>query len=102
MRMRLPYSRNGDLEFTGWMQKVRVMPRCHTCAGIPSSACLEAVREWLDAARQEHGHAKRDHGEVVCGSLFVAGGDSAILLEPADQPLDFVALVVGGFVEIEL
>lgn len=50
----------------------------------------------------EHGHAERDHGEVVRGSLLVAGGDAAILLEAADQPLDLVALAVGGFVEIEL
>ena len=42
------------------------------------------------------------HGEVVCGSLLVAGGDAAILLEPTDQPLDLVALAIGGFVEIEL
>ncbi len=35
------------------------------------------------------------------GPFLVAGGDAAILREPADQPLDLVALAIGGLVELE-
>jgi len=37
-----------------------------------------------------------DEGEVGAGQFVVAGGEAAVLLEPADQALDDVALAVGA------
>lgn len=43
-----------------------------------------------------------DHGEVVGGTLFVAGGDAAELLEAVDQALDEVAPPISRVVEVGL
>jgi hypothetical protein len=43
-----------------------------------------------------------DHGEIVDGTLFVAGCHSPGLLEAIDQPLHTVSLALGVAVEIRL
>jgi len=43
-----------------------------------------------------------DCGQEVSGSFVIAGGDSAILLELAEEILDEVARLVGLLVEIAL
>ena len=39
----------------------------------------------------EQDHADVDHGKIVVGALFIAGGDAPGLLEAVDQALDLVA-----------
>ena len=64
------------------------------------TGCIQGVS--AKSFEPKHGHAEGDHGEVVGRSFFVASGDATVLLEPADQPLDLVALAVGGRVEVGL
>src|SRR5689334_9590301 len=52
--------------------------------------------------KPESDHADGDHGEIVDGALFVAGGDAAELLEAIDQPLDEVAPPIRLTVEARL
>src|SRR5215211_4245699 len=59
-------------------------------------------RACLQRLQPEQDTADVDHGEIVGGTLFVAGCHSPGLLEAIDQPLDPVSLAVGVAVEIRL
>src|SRR3712207_7653060 len=50
----------------------------------------------------EQDHADGDHGEVVGGTLLVAGGDAPELLEAVDQALHPVAPPISVAVEVGL
>jgi hypothetical protein len=77
-------------------------PRCRAqCSGHPEAGRLDKGVS-AKPCEPEHGHAERDHGEVVGRPLLLAGSDAAVLLEPTDQPLDLVALAVCGLVEARL
>src|SRR6185503_15295262 len=43
-----------------------------------------------------------EHGEVVCGALFIARCDAAELFQAVDQALDPIAKPVGGAIEMGL
>src|SRR3982751_2032964 len=57
----------------------------------PEAFCRSVLGRVCKGFQPESDHADRDHGEVVGGALFVAGGDAAELLEAVDQPPHKVA-----------
>src|SRR3712207_8508217 len=73
--------------------RVRKRSKCRSWMRDLTRALLQSRSE------PEQDHADRDHGEVVGGALFVAGGDAAELLEAVDQALHPVAPPISGAAE---